>query len=51
MTFADQDEPFMTNEPVTAIVPPTLTVKTFRITDRGAVRETIGRIGGLFGST
>jgi len=39
MTFADQDEPFMTNEPVTAIVPPTLTVKTFGITDRGAVRE------------
>ena len=29
----------MTNEPVTAIVPPTLTVKTFGITDRGAVRE------------
>lgn len=29
----------MTNEPVTAIVPPTLTVKAFGITDRGAVRE------------
>lgn len=30
----------MTNESVTTVVPPTLTVKTFGITDRGAVRET-----------
>jgi len=30
----------MPNEPITAIVPPTLTIKTFGITDRGAVRET-----------
>ncbi len=30
----------MNNEPVIAVEPPTLTVKTFGITDRGAVRET-----------